>query len=496
MTEKKSQSDPEISQSQITEYSNKAINGLIWVASTSVVWQLISWVFTILTARVLAPSDFGTFALVQTLMPYLSLILSFNMAAWYIQTTEMDANIEKTIFTLSVSLGLFTSVLCFCIAPYVGDFYGNPDIVLPIRVLSINYAIWGISLLPGAQLKRELKFKTVGLINATVGVCQVILVYILAVLDFGFWAFVIGLNFRAITITVWECMLTGLPTRFGLDIDVTKKILRFGMHATGANIFWVIFATSDNVLIGKFLGVEILGYYSMAFYLMEMPLSKLGEIFRPILLSYYSRIKEHSEKLNIIFLDIVKTTIWLLYPILLGLALISNELVPIVFGEKWLPMAFPLTILCVYGLARAIADIIHPLILSLGRPDIDFKINLLSVMIMPISFYFMINIYGMVGALMVWIVVYPLVPFLFVRAICMITGISKITFIKNLFVPLTLSAVMSASVILVRFLLLNSIDTIYLLLIEIITGVVVYSVMSYLFFHEEIIRSIKLMKSR
>ena len=100
-------------ENKINTYSEKAAKGFVWLASTSALWQVISWVFTILTARILMPSDYGIFALAATILPYMFLITSFNMITWYVQEETVDENIEKTFLTLAICTGLLTTII-FC----------------------------------------------------------------------------------------------------------------------------------------------------------------------------------------------------------------------------------------------------------------------------------------------------------------------------------------------------------------------------------------------
>ena len=324
--------------------------------------------------------------------------------------------------------------------------------------------------------RRDLRFKEIALINFWSGISRVLIVFILALMGFGYWSLVVGMVYVKLFITIAVLIVNGIPSAgFGFDMRVVKKIIRFGSSATGANILFVIFSTADEVLIGKFLGVQVLGYYTMAFYLMDMPLMKFNEIVKPVLESYFSKIRDNSEKLKTTFLNVTKAALWLIFPVLIGIALVANELVPVVFGEKWTPMVVPLIFLSAAGLFRAFTDHIPPLFLALGKPDMTFKINLAATIILPVSFYIAITNFGFNGILWAWVLVYPFISLIILMGLEKLTVITKWMYIKNLKLPIMCVIPMAISVYLVGNYFDGIVENYYLLFIKIITGILSYA---------------------
>ena len=479
----------------VKDYSNKAAKGFMWLASTTAVWQVISWVFTILTARILDPTDYGIFALAETVLPYMLLVSVFNIPQWYIQEKHVDENADRTFLTWTLSLGSVMTVIGIFSAPYIANFYNNQDLVLPFQVLCSIFLIHGYYLLPLAQLRREMRFKPLAIINFWSGTSRVILVYILAVLDFGFWALVIGAIYVEVFMVISLTVLKGLPAGFGWDNEIAKKIWKFGLAATGANVLYIIFSTADDVLIGKFLGTEILGYYFMAFYLMDMPLAKFNNLARPVLLSYLSKIRSYDEKLKSIFLDISKAALWLIFPVLVGMALVAYELVPVVFGEKWTPMVIPLIFLCIAGLFRAFTDHIPSLFFALGKPQMSFKINVVTAILLPLAFFVGVSYNGLDGILWAWVLAYPIVCFMILRGLSKLTIITEWMYVKNLKIPVICTILMALAVTIVHVTLQNMVSDYILLGAKILSGVIVYASISYILFKDEIFKALKLLRS-
>ncbi len=481
-------------ETSVDTYTSKAVSGFKWMASTTIVWQLVSWFFTILTARILDPTDYGIFALAETLLPYLLMISVLSIPSWYIQAEKVDKNTEKTIFTFMFLTGSLIAAFGYFIAPFLGEFYGNDEIVLPIKILSLMFIFNAFHKLPMAQLEREFKFKAISLMKLWVGISRVILVYILAVCDFGYWALVIGVCYNQIGLTIWLMCLKGLPPGFGWDKDLIKRVINFGTAATGAEVLHVIFSTADDVLIGKFLGTEALGYYFMAFYIMDMPLAKFNELTRPILFSYFSKIRGYDDELKNIFLNVTKSGLWLIFPILAGMALVADELVLIVFGEKWMPMVIPLVFLSLAGLFRAYTDYIPPLFLALGRPQMELIINVITAIILPLSFLIGVINYGLQGVLWAWILVYPFVCFMRMRGLSQLTIITELMYLKNLKIPFVTTSVMAIGILSMELLIPDNLDIIVVLSMKVVTGILVYMAATYFLFKEEILKAIRLLR--
>ena len=252
----------------------------------------------------------------------------------------------------------------------------------------------------------------------------------------------------------------------------------------------------DDILIGKFLGVEILGYYIMAFYLMDMPLAKFNDLAKPVLLSYLSKIRSHDKKLKEIFLGVSKAALWLIFPILAGIALVANEIVPVVFGDKWMPMVIPLIFLCIAGLFRAFTDHIPQLFFAMGNPQMSLKINFITAIILPMGFYIGVTNYELKGILWAWLLVYPFVCYLILGGLEKLTGITKWMYIKNLKVPFLCTIIMAMSVVCIDLLVEEYLNVYLLLVVKILIGFIVYSAFSYVFFKEEIFKGLELIKNK
>ncbi|MCB0359917.1 MAG: oligosaccharide flippase family protein, partial [Bdellovibrionales bacterium] len=264
---------------------------------------------------------------------------------------------------------------------------------------------------PDSQLRRELHFKPRGIMEASIGFVRGCLVLVLAWAGFGYWALIAGVLFRELAVCLWVIVVRGLPRGVRWDSALYRQAIRFGIPATVSSIFWTIFSTADKVVVGKLFGVDVLGYYAMAFYLTDLPLSKLNEVLNPVLTPYFSRLKSDMDSLRRAFLKIVGLVSLLMAPILAGLAVVAPQAVDVVLGEKWYALIAPLQVMCFVGLLRSLTGNVASLLYAINKPGSVLRYNFICVLVLPASFVLLGTWYGISGVYGTWLVVFPFVSF-------------------------------------------------------------------------------------
>ena len=238
----------EIEQNSI-EIGVKAKKAFYWVASTSAIWQIISWSLTLITARILLPKDFGIAALPGTFIPYLTLVAGLRLETWIVQRKAWDVEIAKSIRTFSFLLGIIATLFTFLVAPHIAYFYEDPSLTLMFHVCSILFLIDNAMLVSKAELERELRFKELSLINMFANISQGMLILALALYGYGYWSLIIGIVYGHSIKTL--LILYVQKPLFSLSFDFTlyKEAVSFGVKAAGAVILWIVFTTVDDVVV-------------------------------------------------------------------------------------------------------------------------------------------------------------------------------------------------------------------------------------------------------
>ena len=164
-----------------------------WIASTTILWQLISWAMTFWTVRVLHPSDYGLMAFAETVFPYAMLIASLDVGAWLIHKTTLDDDDRRAATSIALTLGALVAATLLLTAPVFARFYGQPGLVGILRVLSIAVVARSLTVVPEALLRRGLRFRELGVVSIVVGLARGITQVSLAHQGWGVWSLVTGL---------------------------------------------------------------------------------------------------------------------------------------------------------------------------------------------------------------------------------------------------------------------------------------------------------------
>jgi O-antigen/teichoic acid export membrane protein len=153
----------------------------------------------------------------------------------------------------------------------------------------------------------------------------------------------------------------------------------------GSRILNYISANADYLLIAKFLSATSLGLYTLAYHMAVFPLTQISTIITRVTFPTFSTIQDDNARLRVGYLKAIKYTSLITFPMLAGLAVVAPEFIPIVIGEKWMPMVLPLQILCIAGVLKSVGTQVGTILLSKGRSDIQFKWNIFATIVLPIA---------------------------------------------------------------------------------------------------------------
>lgn len=460
-----------------TPFGHSLRSSIAWLGSTTVLWQLWSWFVTLFTARLLTPADYGVLALAESVLPYLTLIANLGITHWVVQARRIDPADEREAFSLSLLSGTAVTAAALALTPWISAFYGSPDLERAWRLLSLCFIMHGVSAVPLSLLRREMNFKLLGIGNLCVALLRSSLQLLLAYLGYGYMSLVLGILFAELAEAAW--LFTARPVKPALVLRArhVRRILAFGVPATGAAVCGVVLATAPHMVIGKLFGVEALGYYAMAFYLSDLPLSKLNLVLRPIALSYWSKLQSSHAALRREFLRTVRGVMFVVFPIFVGVMLTAPEGVPLLLGPRWEPLVPALQLLCVVGLLRAAGDNTSLLFLALGRPQIDLLIGIVNVALLPLAFFLFALRFGSDGIYAAWLTVYPALLLLTLFFAKRLTAVSVTAWFRNLLPPAAAAAGMAVLVLLAD-LALDARSGRLLLAVKIGVGVISYAALS------------------
>jgi teichuronic acid exporter len=359
------------------------LHALRWNAVVRTTGQLGTWLITIFVMRLLSPVDYGLMGLATILLGFFGLINELGAIPAIIQRQQVEQCLIRKVFGLVLVSNASLYVAAFAGAPYFAALFGEAYLATVIRVFALSLIIGALSALPNALLQRDLKFKTISLIDFAATLVGVVATLTLAFDGRGVWSLVFGSLVKEAGNAVGLMVVTRFRVVPLLDFTGLRTVLAFGMKISGARIVWYLNSSFDGLLIGKILGERALGLYSVANTLAYLPASKVLGLSNQIAFAAYSRLQDDRVRVRQYFLEGASIASFIFFPLCWGMSAVANDFVDVVLGPTWHEAAMVLQIIALGVPYRALGLFMQPLVDGLGQPGIGLKNTLTISLIVP-----------------------------------------------------------------------------------------------------------------
>lgn len=391
------------------DLAKKTGRSIVWNFTNQIIQQMMNILVVMVLARLLTPGDFGIFAMVVIFSNLAEPFREWGFQAYLIQKKDIDREYEDTAFWSICAIGMLLFVLGVICAPFVGSFFNNHEVAKYVRALSIVFLISPLSSVQWALACRAMDFRIItirDLFGALVYGCTVCL---LAFNGFGVWSMVIACLCRELIFALVYYLIHYWRPRIRFSPSKFKEMLGFSIHCMSSGVLKFFTNNIDNILVGKLLGATDLGLYNLAFNTVSLPQVKLVAHINAVAFPAFSSIQNDKERLRNVYLKSLRMVLLLVVPLLSILFITAKNFVLVFYGEKWLSAVLPIQIMCLYGLIRSLNATTETVFLSIGRPDIQFKMSLLRLVIFVVFLFFGMR-YGIVGV-SIAVLLYSLVVF-------------------------------------------------------------------------------------
>ncbi len=321
-------------------------NGLKWMYLSSVAQVGLRIFVLAVLARLLLPSDFGLLGLALIFTSCAERLGQVGVGPALVQKNLLtDADI-RTGTALSLLSGILIAIALTVIAPFVGTFFDAPRVVGVLQILAFGFIIDGFGVVSDSLLQRQLRFRAVMFSenlsyvvgNVCVGTC-------LAWLGYGVWSLVFSnLAMKIVRVVLLRRAQTA-PWVGSLDSASTKALLNTGVGFSLGRILSFLALQGDNFVVGRLLGVDVLGMYTRAYQLMTLPATYLGQALERVLFPAMAKKQNDKSKLIEIFYWNIELVTLIALPVSVGMFFLSEEIIAVLFGSKWVSVAPTLTIL-------------------------------------------------------------------------------------------------------------------------------------------------------
>jgi O-antigen/teichoic acid export membrane protein len=426
----------------------KAMRGGAWLGSGSVAEQAVRFARNMILARLLAPGDFGTMAIVLSSASLVDVLTDVGLSAAIIQSPSGGkADYLNASWWLALCRAFFSYSIIFAVAPWIARFYGRPEMSGLLRVALLGVLFNGAMSPRSALAQREMKLGRWAVITNGGGICGVILTVGLSFYLRNVWALAIGYcGENAFRFLLSYAFCPGIPSlRF--NRSAAKELLTFSQGMFGLAILNLIIARADIFVLGRLYPLNAIGLYTMAVTLVTTPssfcTSTLGQTLMPAL----SSVQKDTQRINRILLEV---TSWLLLfgiPAAVALSLTATSLLKLVYGARYTAAAGPLTVASAVVLFTVLNAMPTIALFATGHPALHRHAVVATAVVMLLAIYPVCKVMGPVGgqfsALLAILVGY-LYQLILLRSI---TGINLLRYGSAFLPPALGSAAMLAVVL-------------------------------------------------
>ena len=474
--------------------AHQVIGALKWNAIGRLSAQIITWVITLIVMRLLAPGDYGLIGLAMMITGFFALFNNLGAIPALIQRREIDTNLTRQVYGLLLLCNCVLYCAVFVGAPYFAAFFNQPRLAEIVQVLGILLILGALAAIPSALLQRDLKFKSISLIELSSTIVSSLTVLTLAIFGFGVWALVAGNLVKPALNMIILLKVTRFRMTPKFDFSGLGSVLSFGTKVSAAQIIWYISSNFDGFLIGRVLGKEALGLYSVAYNLALLPTSKIMSLSNQIAFAAYARIQDERARVVKYFQESVALSSLVFFPACWGMSAIADDLVTVVLGPKWQPAAIVLRIVALGVPYRAFVMLMDPLVTGIGEPGVNLRNTLTTILIIPSGMAAGIY-WGLTGLCIGALIAVAVGATINLNRNLRLLDVSYSRFFELLFPSMLAAALMYAAVLIAQNGPLSGVAPTVRLPLETGIGAVVYGMLTLALNRSAAMRSLQLIKS-
>ena len=360
------------------ELKDKTLSGVKWNAIGRFSTQGISFVISVLLARILSPSDYGVVGMIGIFMAIAQTFIDSGFGSALIRKKDCTDVDFSTAFYFNIVVGVICYFILFFSAPLIADFFSTPILRDIVRVFSINLFLGSLTIVQTAKLTAAVDFKSqaqISLISTIVSGCIGLL---MAYCGYGVWSLVYQSVSSSVVRTIVFWFVTKWRPQRIFSKHSFKYLFGFGSKILSASLLHTIYANLTTILIGKFYTPNDLGYYSRGESLAKFPSSNLTSILQSVTYPILSKIQDDDARLISVYRKYIRITSMVIFFGMFLLAALAEPLVITLFTDKWQNSVIYLQVFCFNMMFDHLCQLNLNILYVKGRSDLVLRLEVIK----------------------------------------------------------------------------------------------------------------------
>ncbi len=356
----------------------------------------MAFAISVVLARLLTPEDFGTVALLSVFVALAGVFATAGLTQALIQKKAITIEDESTVFWFTMAAGVILALMLCAAAPFLAAAYDVPVLEPLGYVMAANIVLAAAGAVQQTLMTRRLDFRLL----TRIGVVSTVLAGGVAVyfawIGMGVWAIgaqSIIINF-ATTIMLW--LFNSWRPKFIFSATSFRNLFGYGGYLFAAKILDTGYQRGSALLIGTFFGLHPLGIYQRALRTQELPVNMIAHLTARVMFPVMSAVNDDHDELRAIAGQFTRQIMFIAVPMMIGLAIVSDLFIAVVFGDQWLPAVPILSVLCLAGTLWPLHVVNVNLLKSLGHSKLIFRVEVIKKSL-GIAFIIGGSVFGVMG---------------------------------------------------------------------------------------------------
>lgn len=370
----------------MSDLRSQTISGLSWSGGGQGLRLILNFAISVILARLLTPEDFGLIGMIAIFTGFVQLFTELGLGAAIIQKPDLAERHRSTVFWVNLQVGLLLTILVAALAPLLATFYDEPALLGLTVVIALNFLLGSLGIVQRALLRKQMAFRRLFVVNIVAAILAGAVAITMALVGYGVWSLVAQLLVRTIVSAVMLWFLTPWKPKWLFNVGGLKELLGFSSNLLGFSAINYWARNMDNLLIGRIIGSAALGIYSRAYSIMLLPLTQISAVMTQVMFPVLSSIQGDLALTRRVYLRATRSIALLSFPLMVGLLVVADSFVLVVYGEQWAEVIPLLRIFCLAGLMQSVGTTVGWIYTSQGRTDQMFKWGVFSGVVRGVSF--------------------------------------------------------------------------------------------------------------
>lgn len=359
----------------------KVLSGLAWTFGEQILAQGVSFVVSVILARLLMPEQYGVVTLVLVFINIANVFVVNGLGESLVQKKDADNKDFSTMFYVSIALSVALYGILFVSAPMIARIYKSPELTAVLRVLALKLPIAGINSIQNAYVQKHMQFRRYFFSTLGGTVLSGLAGIILAWQGFGVWALVAQYLVNSAVGTIVLFFTIEWKPGLQFSSDSACSLVRYGWKLTAASLINTIYSEMRSLIIGVRYSTEDLAYFNKGNQLPSLAITNINASIGKVIFPAMAQAGGDREQVKKLGRRAMKTTAYLVFPVMAGLMAVAEPLIRWLLTDKWIFCVPFLRLSCLYWACQPIQTTNWQVIKAMGRSDLCFKLEIVKKII-------------------------------------------------------------------------------------------------------------------